>query len=217
MADSLHLCMAPRGHRNSADGTARRIPCRRVRERHRGSISQSCSPTSAPMSPKSSHRQRSPPALGAGLPGSVPDSDRSGVFEYLNAGKRGATIDLVALLAALEHRRRTGEGQLIEVAQIEVAACVAAEPVIEYSMNASAQPREGNRCRGHVQGVYPTAVDDAWVALCVRDDADWAHMVEAMGRSICCATRDSRRRNNGDSPTMSSTLWLPIGREPKPR
>ena len=88
----------------------------------------------------------------------------------------------VALLAALEHRRRTGEGQLIEVAQIEVAACVAAEPVIEYSMNGVVQPREGNRRRGHVQGVYPTAADDAWVALCVRDDADWAHMVEAMGR-----------------------------------
>jgi crotonobetainyl-CoA:carnitine CoA-transferase CaiB-like acyl-CoA transferase len=88
----------------------------------------------------------------------------------------------VALLAALEHRRRTGEGQLIEVAQIEVAACIAAEPVIEYSMNAVVQPRKGNRSRGHVQGVYPTAADDEWVALCVRDDADWAHMVEAMGR-----------------------------------
>ena len=111
----------------------------------------------------------------------------------------------VALLAALEHRRRTGEGQLIEVAQIEVAACVAAEPVIEYSMNANAQPREGNRSRGHVQGVYPTAVDDAWVALCVRDDADWARMVEAMRRSDLLPTRDSRRRNNGASPTMSST------------
>ncbi len=88
----------------------------------------------------------------------------------------------VALLAALEHRRRTGEGQLIEVAQIEVAACVAAEPVIEYSMNAVVQPREGNRSRGYLQGVYPTAADDAWVALCVRDDADWAQLVEAMGR-----------------------------------
>jgi crotonobetainyl-CoA:carnitine CoA-transferase CaiB-like acyl-CoA transferase len=88
----------------------------------------------------------------------------------------------VALLAALEHRHRTGEGQLIEVAQIEVAACIAAEPVIEYSMNAVVQPREGNRCRGRVQGVYPTAADDEWVALCVRDDSDWAHMVEAMGR-----------------------------------
>jgi len=88
----------------------------------------------------------------------------------------------VALLAALEHRRHTGEGQLIEVAQIEVAACVAAEPVIEYSMNSLVQPREGNRRRGQTQGVYPTVADDAWVALCVRDDADWARIVEVMGR-----------------------------------
>ncbi len=87
----------------------------------------------------------------------------------------------VALLAALEHRRSTGEGQLIEVAQIEVAACLAAEPIIEYSMNADVQPREGNRCRGYLQGVYPTR-DDDWVALCVRDEADRANMVKAMER-----------------------------------
>ena len=123
----------------------------------------------------------------------------------------------VALLAALEHRRRTGEGQLIEVAQIEVAACVAAEPVIEYSMNASAQPREGNRCRGHVQGVYPTAVDDAWVALCVRDDADWAHMVEAMGRSDLLRDARFASAEQRASPTMNSTRWSPIGRGPKRR
>ena len=73
----------------------------------------------------------------------------------------------VALLAALEHRRRTGEGQLIEIAQVEVAACVTAEPVIEYSMNGVVQPREGNRRRGCLQGVYPTAEDDEWVALSV--------------------------------------------------
>jgi crotonobetainyl-CoA:carnitine CoA-transferase CaiB-like acyl-CoA transferase len=89
----------------------------------------------------------------------------------------------VALLAALEHRRRTGEGQLVEIAQFEVTACVTAEPVIEFSMNGIVRPREGNRSRGYLQGVYPTAVDGAWVALCVRDDADWAHLVEAMGRS----------------------------------
>ena len=88
----------------------------------------------------------------------------------------------VALLAALEHRRRTGEGQLIEVAQIEVAAAVTAEPVIEYSMNGIVRPREGNRQRGDRQGVYPTDTDDAWVALSVRDDNGWSALVEAMGQ-----------------------------------
>jgi crotonobetainyl-CoA:carnitine CoA-transferase CaiB-like acyl-CoA transferase len=88
----------------------------------------------------------------------------------------------VALLAALEHRRRTGEGQLIEVAQIEVAAAVTAEPVIEYSMNGIVRPRDGNRQRGYCQGVYPTDTDDAWVALSVRDDSDWSQLIEAMDR-----------------------------------
>jgi crotonobetainyl-CoA:carnitine CoA-transferase CaiB-like acyl-CoA transferase len=88
----------------------------------------------------------------------------------------------VALLAALEHRRRTGEGQLIEVAQIEVGAAVTAEPVIEYSMNGIVRPRDGNRRRGYRQGVYPTNTEDAWVALSVRDDTDWAALVKAIGR-----------------------------------
>ena len=81
----------------------------------------------------------------------------------------------VALLAALEHRRRTGEGQLIEIAQIEVAASVVAEPVIEYSMNGVVMPREGNRQRGYLQGVYPTAVDGEWVAISISDDVGLEH------------------------------------------
>ncbi len=88
----------------------------------------------------------------------------------------------VALLAALEHRRRTGDGQLIEVAQIEVGAAVTAEPVIEYSMNGIVRPRDGNRQRGYCQGVYPTDTDDAWVAVSVRDDSDWSQLVEVMDR-----------------------------------
>ncbi|MDT5009544.1 MAG: hypothetical protein QOH57_1161 [Mycobacterium sp.] len=89
----------------------------------------------------------------------------------------------VALLAALEHRKRTGEGQLVEIAQIEVTASVAAEPVIEYSMNGVVLARQGNRQKGYAQGVYPTADDGAWVAISVRDDADWANLTAVMGRA----------------------------------
>ena len=89
----------------------------------------------------------------------------------------------IALMAALEHRRRTGVGQLIEIAQIEVAACVTAEPMIGYSMNGVVRSREGNRQRGYLQGVYPTNVEDSWVALSVRDDTDWSRLVAAMGRT----------------------------------
>ena len=121
----------------------------------------------------------------------------------------------VALLAALDHRRRTGEGQLIEVAQIEVGAAVTAEPVIEYSMNGIVRPREGNRRRGYCQGVYPTDTDDAWVALSVRDDTDWSQLVDAMGRPESLArhqcrrwittssTRSSRRGPVRDRPRIS--------------
>jgi crotonobetainyl-CoA:carnitine CoA-transferase CaiB-like acyl-CoA transferase len=88
----------------------------------------------------------------------------------------------VALLAALEHRSRTGMGQLIEIAQIEVGACVTAEPVIEYSMNGVVRSREGNRRRDYLQGVYPTSAEDSWVALSVRDDTDWSQLVVVLGR-----------------------------------
>ncbi|OBI23688.1 hypothetical protein A5711_10370 [Mycobacterium sp. E2238] len=50
-----------------------------------------------------------------------------------------------------------------------------AEPVIEYSMNGVVRPREGNRRRGYLQGVYPTAEDGRWVALSLPDDGRLDH------------------------------------------
>lgn len=99
----------------------------------------------------------------------------------------------VALLAALEHRRATGEGQLIEVAQIEVGAAVTAEPLIEYSLTATVRPREGNRHREYAQGVYPTCNTDEWVALSVRDDADWVALLGALDVPVRDDLRDDSR------------------------
>ena len=87
----------------------------------------------------------------------------------------------VALQAALFHRDRTGEGQLIELAQIETGACLTAEQVIDFSMNGRVQERTGNRDRTMApQGAYPCR-EEAWVALSVRDDGDWKRLVEVVG------------------------------------
>lgn len=117
----------------------------------------------------------------------------------------------VALLAALQHRARTGEGQLIEVAQIEVGAAVTAEPVIEYSMTGEVRPREGNRHRTYAQGVYPTAVDEEWVAISVRDDSDWVAVTEAIGepdlRTDARFATTQSRLDNHDAFDELMTAW----------
>ncbi len=113
----------------------------------------------------------------------------------------------VALLAALEHRRRTGEGRLIEIAQIEVAACVTAEPVIEYSMNGVVAPREGNRRRGYLQGVYPTSAEGCWVALSVPDDPRVDH--DVFDEMVAAWTRT---RTAGDVVELLRAQGIPAER-----
>ncbi|PRC52576.1 CoA transferase, partial [Mycobacterium sp. ITM-2017-0098] len=50
-----------------------------------------------------------------------------------------------ATLLALEHRRRTGEGSMVEAAMVDAALSVAAEQVIEYSAYGALLQRDGNR------------------------------------------------------------------------
>jgi crotonobetainyl-CoA:carnitine CoA-transferase CaiB-like acyl-CoA transferase len=83
----------------------------------------------------------------------------------------------VAVQAALEHRARHGEGQLIEVAQLETGTNLTAELVVEWSAHERAIPRRGNRDPHTApQGVYPCRPGDDgpdWVAITVADDEQW--------------------------------------------
>jgi len=84
----------------------------------------------------------------------------------------------LALVAGLEHRARTGMGQLIEVPLVEVATAVTAEQVIRFAIDGSLAERRGSR------GVYRCAGEDAWVAIDVRRDP-----MPADERVAWCATR----------------------------
>ena len=84
-----------------------------------------------------------------------------------------------ALVAALEHRDRTGEGQLVEMPMIEVAAAMTAEQVAEYSAYGELLGRRGEggvyRCEGE---------DEHWIAVHLASDP-----LPAEERAAWCAQR----------------------------
>jgi crotonobetainyl-CoA:carnitine CoA-transferase CaiB-like acyl-CoA transferase len=86
-----------------------------------------------------------------------------------------------ALLLALERRRATGEGMLIEVPLVEPGLNLAAEQVVEYSAYGRLLVRDGNRGPAAApQGCYRCG-DGSWLALAVASDAQWQALRGALG------------------------------------
>ena len=81
----------------------------------------------------------------------------------------------IALLAALEHRERTGRGQFIDLAQGEATLQRAAQPLMDWLLNQRDSGPRGNRSSAMVpHGVFPALGEDAWLAIVVRGDDEWA-------------------------------------------
>ncbi|MFN8626701.1 MAG: CoA transferase [Candidatus Binatia bacterium] len=94
----------------------------------------------------------------------------------------GGMHAVVALLVALEHRRATGEGQLVEVPLVEPGLNVAAEQVIEYSAYGQLLSCTGNRGPyAAPQGVYPCMGSQEYVALAVVTDEHWRALCAVLG------------------------------------
>ncbi|MEO8695996.1 MAG: CoA transferase [Acidimicrobiales bacterium] len=88
----------------------------------------------------------------------------------------------VAVLAAWEHRRRTGEGQHLDMAQTEAAAYLIGEFYLAAALTGVEPGASGNRSDVAVpHGVYPSAGDDEWIAIAVPDDARWHALAQAIG------------------------------------
>ncbi len=88
----------------------------------------------------------------------------------------------VAVLAALDHRCRTGEGQLVEMAQTEAAAYLIGELYLEAALTGADPLPTGNRRASAVpHGVFAAAGDDEWVAVAVADDEAWVGLGAALG------------------------------------
>jgi crotonobetainyl-CoA:carnitine CoA-transferase CaiB-like acyl-CoA transferase len=95
------------------------------------------------------------------------------------AGIHGAA----AVLLALYHRRQTGEGQYIELAQLETACSFIGDALLRYQLTGELPQPQGNAHPAYApHGCYPCAGDDRWVTIAVRSDAEWQRLVAEMDR-----------------------------------
>ncbi len=111
------------------------------------------------------------------------------------AGPFGAYTDYIApkftaaaILAALDHRRRTGEGQYIDLSQSECSQQFIVPALLDFQLNGHVLKRMGNRSLVHApHGVFPCAGEDRWVAVVVETDAQWDGLREALGNPAWAA------------------------------
>lgn len=99
-----------------------------------------------------------------------------------------STQGALAIMAALDHRRRTGVGQYIQLAQVAGAAALLPTTLLEWSVNHAVAPPRGNSSAEFAPyGVYPCLGDDRWCAITVTNDEQWAGFGRALGDPAWCS------------------------------
>ena len=113
--------------------------------------------------------------FGVGLPDTPP---AGWGFSYMD--HMGANLMAAAVLAALAHRNRSGEGQWVDMSCTEAGLGLTGPDLLDYTVNGRPLRRPGMPDSNHSDnppmvphGIFPTDEEDRWVALACRDDVDW--------------------------------------------
>ncbi len=102
-----------------------------------------------------------------------------------------AAMGSVAVMAALRHRDRTGEGQLIELAQTEAMAAILGTDYLDYFVNGAVATPMGNRHEWKApHGVYRCKGHDTWCVIAVGSEVEWGGLCRVLGYPDWC--RDAR-------------------------
>src|SRR5919109_1123586 len=88
----------------------------------------------------------------------------------------------VAILAALDYKRRTGRGNHIDAAQYETGLQYLGPILLDYKVNGTVATRNANRDpHAAPHGAYPCKEDDSWCAISVHSEAEWQALCKAIG------------------------------------
>jgi benzylsuccinate CoA-transferase BbsF subunit len=125
-----------------------------------------------------------------------------------NGGLHGA----FAILAALMHRQRTGEGQYIDMSQMDTSIVLLGEGVMAQVMNGAPPPRAGNR-DPHMapHGLFRCKGEDRWVSIVVANEDEWRRFCAVMHKPELAtdprfATLTARKQHEDELEALM-TAW----------
>jgi crotonobetainyl-CoA:carnitine CoA-transferase CaiB-like acyl-CoA transferase len=117
-------------------------------------------------------------------------------------------FSLMAILAALDHRRRTGQGQYLDFSQMEAATHFLTPALLARQAGAERLTRAGNFDPDHApHGVYPAGGDDRWVAVVCETDEQWRSLCVEMRRGDLAALTTAERLGRRDELDAVVAAW----------
>lgn len=130
----------------------------------------------------------------------LPNLEPAG-WGYSYMDHTGAYYMAIAILMALLHKQRTGEGQWVDMSCTEAGTTLNGPALLDYTVNGRPMRREGSPHSNRnafpamaPHGIYPCAGDDEWLAISVRDDEDWRAFGKAVGADWANAERFASRQ-----------------------
>ncbi len=125
----------------------------------------------------------------------LPDREPAG-WGYSYMDHTGGYVMAIAILMALYHRARTGEGQWVDMSCTEAGATLTGPAILDRTVNQRPMRRPGSPDSNRnawppmaPHGVYPARGDDRWVAIACRDDADWRALALVVDLPFASAPR----------------------------
>ncbi len=91
-------------------------------------------------------------------------------------------FQIVALVAALLYRRKSGKGQYVDASQLESTIQLLAPVILDYEANGRVWNRMGNRSLSAApHGVFRCKGDDRWCTIAVSTDKEWEAFKRVLG------------------------------------
>ena len=127
-------------------------------------------------------------------------------------------VNALAIVAALDYKRRTGKGQYIDASMVEVCIHSSTPVLLELQANKVLHPRSGNHIDyASPHGVFPCKGDDRWCAIAVFNESEWKSFCNVIGNPTWAsdnkfATMKSRKENEDELDDLISQ-WTALQKD----